>query len=485
MNMCFWLEKLKNKGIEHFLFVGATILSAGIHFVYSIYVKAYILPLEYGMYSTCMLLQTYLAYLQLGSLNAFNRDYPQLVGAKKDTEARNYRNTVFSFLLCIYALSILIIAVTINIIGKQNGMDTRMVLGFILAAVLTGVTIVENFGNYRCRIDRGFKYSSIVTLLELLSIPLGIILIPRMGYYAIYLTAIIAMIIGIIFYFKPSYKDIKLSFDWKLLKVVLISGSPLLINGLIWTVVNSIDKFVILGYIDTEALGVYGIAQNAFSYMVLIPSAMSQMFYVQMGKKYGETGEKETLLNVSNNYAIVLAAVTSFIAVVAFFLLPLMVETFMPNYANGVPAAQILILGLSIYAATLINGNILTILKENKALLINSICMCVFNAVCSVALVYILGAKIESVALGTALSYTFCAFIIIYQVNKYAKYSIIKLLMASVIPVVITLIPSVILYYCINNKIIGLILSVLIILAFYVMLIKKKVGINLFAGGNR
>ena len=41
---------------------------------------------------------------------------------------------------------------------------------------------------------------------------------------------------------------------------------------------------------DAEALGIYGIAQNAFSYMVLVPSAMSQLFYVKMGKEYGASG---------------------------------------------------------------------------------------------------------------------------------------------------------------------------------------------------
>lgn len=104
-----------------------------------------------------------------------------------------------------------------------------------------------------------------------------------------------------------------------LIKMILVSGSPLLINGLIWTVVNSIDKFVILGFIDTEALGVYGIAQNAFSYMVLIPSAMSQLFYVKMGKEYGASGKIETLTDSSMNYTAILAGLTSMIALIAYF----------------------------------------------------------------------------------------------------------------------------------------------------------------------
>ena len=275
-------KKLKQQGGEHILFVGATIMSAGLHFIYSIYVKAYVAPLEYGMYSTCMLLQTYMAYLQLGSLNAFNRDYPQLIGAGKVEEAKKYRNTVFSFLITIYGLGLILAITGMLLIGGRKSLDSRLTIGFILTAVITVVTIIENYGNYRCRIDKGFKYPSIVTLLELISLPVGLALVPRMGYYAIYVTSILAMVVGIILYFKPSYKDFRFTIDKPLLKMILISGMPLLVNGLIWTVVNSIDKFVILGFIDTEALGVYGIAQNAFSYMVLIPSAMSQLFYAKM-----------------------------------------------------------------------------------------------------------------------------------------------------------------------------------------------------------
>ena len=468
------IRKIKEKGGEQLLFVCVTIISAGVHFIYSIYVKVYVAPLEYGMYSTCVLLQTYLAYLQLGSLSAFNRDYPQLVGAGEREESKKYRNTVLSFLLGVYLIASILVGFAIIIIGHRKALDLRVVIGSILITVITALTTFENYANYRCRIDVGFKYSSIVTLLELLSIPIGVILVPKIGYYAIYLTSIIAMMIGIIFYYRPSFRDFKFTLDIPLLRGILLSGMPLLINGLIWTVVNSIDKFVILGFMDTEALGVYGIAQNAFSYMVLIPSAMSQLFYVKMGKEYGASGKIEKLAEVSSGFSAVLAAVTSFISMIAYFFLPVLVEKFMPNYSDGIMAAQILILGLSVYAATLINGNVLTILKKNGALLSGSICMCVFNAVCSIGYVIILGAKIESVALGTATSYILYALIIIYQVHQYANCKIGKLINASVIPVVISLLPGIMIYNCIANRLLGFIITIRLVIIFYGFFYRKQ-----------
>lgn len=469
------LKNLKQQGSEHIFFVGATIMSAGLHFIYSIYVKAYVAPLEYGMYSTCMLLQTYMAYLQLGSLNAFNRDYPQLIGAGKAEEAQKYRNTVFTFLIIMYGLGLILTTSGVLLIGNGKTLDSRLTIGFILTAIITVVTIIENYGNYRCRIDKGFKYPSIVTLLELISLPAGLLLVPRMEYYAIYITSILAMGVGIVLYFKPSYKDFRFTIDKSLLKMILISGMPLLVNGLIWTVVNSIDKFVILGFIDTEALGVYGIAQNAFSYMVLIPSAMSQLFYAKMGKEYGKSGNVGTLVDISMKFSTVLAAVTSLIAFVAYFFLPILVDRFMPNYSNGVLASQILILGMSVYAATLVNGNILTILKKNTALIISAICMCIFNVICSIGYVLILGKTIESVALGTATSYIFCTFIIVYQIHKYTNYSIMRIVNASVIPVCISLIPGVIVYNIVESRILGFVIAIVFVIAFYWLFYRKQI----------
>ena len=103
------INKIKGYGLEQVLFIFATIFSSGIHFLFSIYIKAYVLPLEYGMYSTCLLLQSYMSYLQLGTLNAFNRDYPQLVGSGEKEKCELYRNVVFSFILIVYFVSSIII----------------------------------------------------------------------------------------------------------------------------------------------------------------------------------------------------------------------------------------------------------------------------------------------------------------------------------------------------------------------------------------
>ena len=453
-------KRIMNRINDHFYYVGATILSAGIHFLYSVFVKAHIEPLEYGIYSTCLLLSTYMTYIQLGSLNAFNRDYPQLIGAGNHKKAEEYRNTTFTFLLFIFTLTTVLISVFLLATG--GGREQKYTVGFVLSSVITTVTVLENFLASRVRIDGDFRFTSFVIVAELLAVGAGFFLVPRIGYYSLFYVTMLSMLIGIGMYYKRGIADLHLSIDGLLLRSIIISGIPLLINNLIWTTVNSIDKFVILGFINTKALGLYSIAQMAFSYIILVPSAMSQLFYVKLGKVYGATESKHSLNTTAMKYMMILAVIVSFIVICAYFLMEIVVAWMMPKYEGGVKAAQILMLGLAIYSPTMVSSNILTILKKNAALLRGSVYLCVLNTICSVGLVVLRGATIENVAIGTAVSYLIRTVILIYQLKKNAESNVIHMLKASVFPILFTVGPGVLIYHVINHRIIGFVLAVII-----------------------
>lgn len=467
------IKRVLNRGSEHFFFVGATIISAGIRFLYSVFVKAHIEPLEYGIYSTCLLLQTYMTYAQLGSLNAFNRDYPQLIGAGDKEGAKRYRDTTFSFLVIAFGITTVILSAIILIFSGTE--DKRYTYGLVLCTIITTLTIFENFLASRVRIDGSFKYTSFVIIMELIAVAIGFLLISNIGYYGLYFVTIGSMVIGIILYYKKGISDLRPHIDKVLLKSIILSGIPLLVNNLIWTIVNSIDKFVILGFINTEALGIYSIAQMAFSYMILVPNAMSQLFYVRLGKVYGATESVEELNATATRYTLVISVVISFIVITVYYLMEPLVAWVMPKYINGVKAAQILMLGLAIYAPTMVNGNILTILKKNAALLRGSVYLCILNAVCSIGLVLLFGAKIENVALGTAISYLFRTIILGYQLKHNAGTDIMKMLKASVLPALLIAGPGIIIFYFFNNGFVGFGISFVIAVCISIIVYKENI----------
>ncbi len=468
-------KNLVYRSSEHFYYVGATLIAAMVHFLYSVYVKAHVEPLDFGIYSTCLLLKTYFSYVQLGSLNAFNRDYPQIVGAGDKQKAKQYRDTTFSYLLTVFVFSTLIISIVVMIGGNYIGADHRYTYGLVFCALLTGLTCFENFLSSRVRIDGSFKYTSIVIITELIATAIGFIIIPWIGYYALYIVAIGNLLIGIAMYYKRGISDLTLKIDGPLLKIIIFSGIPLLINNLIWTVVDSIDKFVILGFMDAERLGVYSIAQMAFSYMILIPSAMSQLFYVNLGKIYGATNSVDELNKAATRYTLIIASVISFFVLVAYYFMGPMVRLIMPRYSDGIVSAQILMLALAIYTPTMVTGNILTILKKNAALLRGSIYLCILNALCSIGFVLVLGTKLESVALGTAMSYLLRTLILIIQLKREAGTNVRDMIKTSIIPVFLIASPGIIIYHIGLNIWVGFFIAMTIAVTVFLLAYRKSV----------
>lgn len=470
------LSSIKHKGSEHFYFVGATVVSAGVKFAYTIVARAYVDPAEYGIYSACLLLQTFMTYLQLGSLNAFNRDYPQYVGRGDWRDARSARESVFSFLAVVFSLATSALTIILFVGNNTGVIEGRYAFGLMLCAATTSLTVIENFACSRVRIDGDFKFASFVMVAELAAVVLGVAGVVLVGYYGLYLSNIGAMLIGIVLYYKKGLSDIRFCIDKKMLIAMLISGIPLLINGLIWTAVNSIDKFVILGFMDSEALGLYSIAQMAFSYMILIPTAMSQLFYVKLGKLYGATGDRSLLHRTAEGQTTILALISSVAAIAAFYFMEPLVNLLLPNYSEGVGAARILLIGLAVYAPTMIGGNILTILKKNAALLNGSILLCVLNVLCSVGLVVLLGPTIGHVALGTVLSYFMRTLVVMGQLKHHAGSNIKNLAVSILVPVFIVIVPGIAMYYAFDGNAVGLLFSLVFSGCVSTLLYKERIS---------
>ncbi len=111
------------------------VTSIGCHmisYVYSIITKRYVMPYEYGIYTTVNIMLLYMNYLQLGVLNAYSRDYPQLLGAGNEDAGQHLKNSVFTFLMVIYSVSVLIIGVVITVLWQMKLINDLLFGGFFL-----------------------------------------------------------------------------------------------------------------------------------------------------------------------------------------------------------------------------------------------------------------------------------------------------------------------------------------------------------------
>ena len=155
--------------------------------------------------------------------------------------------------------------------------------------------------------------------------------------------------------------------------------------------------------------------------------------------------------------------ITGAVAVIGFYVMPVFVKLIMPKYVDGIFPAQILLIGVAIYGSTMLYGNIFSVMKWNKDLIVNSIILCIFNVVFSTTLVLLLGREINNVAFGTAISYAAYSFLLLARLSKKFDTSIVGLLMAGWWPLLLTVVPAILLYILLPNIFVGFAIAMILL----------------------
>ena len=468
--------EIKKRKIKFFSFgfvTVSTLISSMLHFLLSVYARKFVSVTDYGLFSTCTLLATYLNYLQLGILNSYNRDYPQLKGSGELEKASYLRNTVSTLLLCVYFVVVVLAEVVLFFLYKVIGLDIKLYIGFSIMAPTAFCSVFESYFLISARMDGYLNKSALAVIIKsVISIVVALYIIKLFGYIGLYVATPLASLISVVFLYKVVIINPKFTFDWKLCKSLIISGFPLLINSFIWTVVTSIDKFVILAFFDVDALGYYSISTLAFSTIVIIPSTLSQLFYIKMGEVYGKDKSIDSLVNVTNKYSCLIAFVAGATVTLLYNILPLFVQIVMPHFMDGIEAAQIIMLGIAFYASSILYGNVLTILKLNSQVIKTTIALCIFNLLISSGLV-LFNHNIVMVALGTSVSYALYSLLILIKLKQLISIDFFTSIKGSWTPVIIGVLVCAMCYIFNLSYIFGLVLGVSVYIVFGFIFLKK------------
>lgn len=443
------LNKLKSA--DFILVTLSTVVCSAMSFIFSVYSKSLVATTPLGIYSTCLIVQTYMNYAQFGVLNAYNRDYPQALGRKDYQTAAKLKNNAITFMLMVYALIFVVFEAWVLI--KYHGSigvsqkQTYYAFGYAMCPIMILLKSFDDMSNATVRMNGKYNKSAIIGFVRtLLALGIGVLGLKLFGYYGLYAMTCSSAILGIALFYKEALSGAKLEFDFSYMKIMIAGGLPLLVNSLIWTIVQNVDKHVILTFLDTDALGVYSVPTMGFTTMVLVPQTIAQVFYIKISHLYGAHQDEKEILDKAGYFTSITALISGAACLFVFYIMPIFVRYFMPMYTDGTAATQILVIGVAVYATTMIYGNIFSVLKLNKSLIANSVALCIFNIIFSSALVVFVERSINMVAIGTGLSYALYSLMLIIKLSRRFKYSFTKLLIRSWGPAVALIVPGLIIY---------------------------------------
>lgn len=405
---------MKHKIIKNTLVYSSANFFARIFgFLRSIIVARFLGPSFYGMWNALSIILEYNRYSALGVMNAMNREIPFFRGKGDNSKVEDIRNAGFS-MACIPSLVVGLVLALISIFMMPHA-QKEWIMALRAIAILVFARQVYEFFTLLLRSDNRFLYlSRLQILFAVADLLLIVVLVLRYGFYGFLWAMVLGYVWIIIYIFLKEQGRYKLRICFKkdILVFLIKLGIFMTVIGVIIDLRTTVDRLMIVKFLGVTELGYFGISYVLIQFIFLIPSALSQIIYPRMRERYGSS-DKDT--GSIRKYIEILTLALSYsmpiLIGLIYILLPFGVKLLLPQYINGITAAQITILGLFFFSAGIIAADFLISTDRLHWYLIFSTIAVIINFIADYVMLKS-GFGIEGVAFGgilfTSFIYTTC-----------------------------------------------------------------------------
>lgn len=365
----------------------------------ALFVAAILGPGDWGAWYLLNLVIAYGALAQLGALNGMNREVPAALGAGRVSEATELRTTT---------LGILLIATGAAIIGLLSAsfLFPGFYLSgeFLLTLLLLMATQIYSYATTSLRSTTNFRDLSQLQAVEAFIYPVmsigGSLLFALPGF-------IIGQIVtaGLCSYIANRARTViwRPASNISLGKRLVSVGFPIMLVGLTYTLLTTVDRWVIIGFLGSEALGHYSIAILTTSAVGFLPNVISQQFYPRIAFQWSarrDPSELQKLAASQRNYTF---GVVVPVVVLMLLLAPVVIRSLLPEYQPGIPAILVTALAPLVSTVGQGYGAVLHVLDRQYWYLGALVASIAVNVTVSLLLVQPLG--LLGVALATLLAF--------------------------------------------------------------------------------
>ena len=399
----------------------SNIISNALNIIAGLFVAKWLLPEELGSFNTFTIFTGYIILIQLGIPSALSRELPYFLGGgEKETALRltavsQYWQKALGN-LCLFTGFFLS-----GFFTWQENYETAagaLVVGFLTWQGL----YVTKYLKVLFRTNRDFNKLSWITMINAAVAFAGIYFVYLYGFYGLCLRAILSVLVDFAITYK--WRPIKVRAEWdktsflELLKL----GLPMFAVASIYGLWPLLQRTLVLTLGGTKALGLFALAIMVQNSMTTVTASLSSVMYPTMTTAWGKglrLGEilKELLKPFGIAFVLFLLLIP-----VGWWLLPLFVKEFLPNYSGGIAAGQwMLIVGL--FSLTNVFSNVYNIIKDQRRRLLNYITGVVTWALTVYLLYLVYGFSLAIFPQGMAVAFIVMGTINFFYIKKRLQFT--------------------------------------------------------------
>jgi O-antigen/teichoic acid export membrane protein len=373
-------------------------------------------PEAFGTWTLFLLLVLYSNFASLGITNGAGREIPYLLGAERPEEAARVED------------------VTLLATGGSGLIAAVIALGvgpFILGAGAATIAIVVLFGIavllqqffllQQVLLRSRFRFRPAAAQMLVLGITTLVVGLPllALGLVGLAVAQVAVYVIALMLAARLLARAPRPAWDRAIALRLVSLGLPIMLAGLLFGLLTTIDRWLVLVFLGRIQVGYYGLVGIAASGLLLLPGIVSQQYYPRLAFAHGAGRGGEALLALATRQSLISGGFVVMAALPTALLTWLAVPRFLPAYQEAVIPLLIVLIGLGIYGLSAAYGDLLnTIGAQRQYLAIQAIAL-VVNVSLSVLLVRA-GLGLAGVATATTTSMTVYAILLIDRGRRLA-----------------------------------------------------------------
>ena len=157
---------------------------------------------------------------------------------------------------------------------------------------------------------------------------------------------------------------VKAAWNRRVFLELLKVGTPIYAVASVYSLWPTFQRTIILSMMGTKGLGLFALANIVQNMLSTFNTAISNVSFPKMSMAYGSGRSINDIMKMPLKFVVAAMALYSVIALLGWPLLPGIVEFFLPNYIEGIEAAQWMLL-VALVSALSIFSNIYMVLKRN------------------------------------------------------------------------------------------------------------------------
>jgi O-antigen/teichoic acid export membrane protein len=301
-------------------------------------------PAGYGSWNALMLIMDYGIQAHSITFSGLDQAVPaRIVDGDEARLVKVKRAGLFNVL----STSLLIVGVCLIYFGRSHG-QVRDAWGMTGVAVMLACVALTVLSYYHHTLLRSHGNMGAVSLWYLLQGTIGVLLglglIPWLGPWGLlwgWLTGTVIATVSVVWRGRAVVPLLpRPSSDSRTLLAI---GLPIFIYSASNFVMRSLDRVIILKFLGTNALGLYGLAVMAVGFLLTMPDAIAYVLYPRLLRRFRESGDQPAALRDQVHRAMrALSLIVPALCALGYLAADDTVEWLLPRFAEGVPALRIL-----------------------------------------------------------------------------------------------------------------------------------------------